>query len=444
MSLTVDPTTNRLTNTGSPAFVYDANGNMTSGPSLAGVTYDFLKRVTWVAQPAATVGYFGYDASNRRIYKVMWQQGVGYGTEAYYLYGLDGENLGTYTPTYVASPASFTLTLAQARVYFFGKKLFVTEDNVGSAASGGTFYPFGEQKSGTTMTEQYAFATYWRDGESGLDYAMNRYYSSGLGRFLSPDPYPGSVNQTNPASFNRYAYVVGDPINGNDPTGLCWAATPMTGPVGGCGIGDIVGNTGSWTDSTGTAPGYAIDNTFDSYTAPPTNGLSQQGTINQFDQGALDENEYINGYGVGIPTAGELPLYGQSNPNYQAIQNLLSAMNDITMLGSLTGAFGGADNNNANETWLPPVSLVFGILTLPFAPDPNFTCQEGGYHPDPITGGGCVPNPRPPTPPRAPPRRVLPPPLRPLRIALQSPSGDGVVRLGLQLSSRRLDDRVVF
>src|SRR5438128_6777457 len=30
--------------------------------------------------------------------------------------------------------------------------------------------------------------TYQRDGESGLDYAMNRYMANNYGRFLTPDP----------------------------------------------------------------------------------------------------------------------------------------------------------------------------------------------------------------------------------------------------------------
>jgi RHS repeat-associated protein len=112
----------------------------------------------------------------------------------------------------------------QERAYFFGKKLFVTEDNVGSALasspSSRSFYPYGEPKSGTAATEQYAFATYWEDSETGLDYAMNRYYSSALGRFLSPDPYNGSMVPAYPQSFNRYSYVLNDPIRANDRAGL--------------------------------------------------------------------------------------------------------------------------------------------------------------------------------------------------------------------------------
>jgi len=49
---------------------------------------------------------------------------------------------------------------------------------------------------------------------------MNRYYGSNLGRFLTPDPFGGSPSLSRPNSWNRYAYVEGDPVNSNDPTGL--------------------------------------------------------------------------------------------------------------------------------------------------------------------------------------------------------------------------------
>ena len=54
---------------------------------------------------------------------------------------------------------------------------------------------------------------------SGTD---QRYYSSVLGRFSRPDPgSAGSIR--NPGSLNRYSYVVDDPVNSNDPKGLCTA-----------------------------------------------------------------------------------------------------------------------------------------------------------------------------------------------------------------------------
>jgi uncharacterized protein RhaS with RHS repeats len=50
---------------------------------------------------------------------------------------------------------------------------------------------------------------------------MNRYYHSALGRFMSPDPFRGSASKARSGSWNRYAYVEGDPANANDPSGLC-------------------------------------------------------------------------------------------------------------------------------------------------------------------------------------------------------------------------------
>jgi len=54
---------------------------------------------------------------------------------------------------------------------------------------------------------------------TGFDYADQRFYASTYGRFNTPDRKKG--NGANPGSLNRYAYVAGDPINKNDPRGLC-------------------------------------------------------------------------------------------------------------------------------------------------------------------------------------------------------------------------------
>jgi RHS repeat-associated protein len=55
----------------------------------------------------------------------------------------------------------------------------------------------------------------------GLDYADQRYYASAYGRFNTPDPYiaaaKGANDPSTPGSWNRYAYVQGDPVNGYDP-----------------------------------------------------------------------------------------------------------------------------------------------------------------------------------------------------------------------------------
>jgi RHS repeat-associated protein len=73
-------------------------------------------------------------------------------------------------------------------------------------ARGGTNYPFLTSKE--------------RDNETGLDYFINRYYSSTQGRFTSVDPTLQSIDPTNPQTLNRYTYALNNPLAFIDPDGL--------------------------------------------------------------------------------------------------------------------------------------------------------------------------------------------------------------------------------
>ena len=71
------------------------------------------------------------------------------------------------------------------------------------------YYPFGEEITSTTG-DTYKFAQLYRDADTGLDYAMARYHSSTIARFLTPDPYGGSMQPANPQSFNHCLGRVSD------------------------------------------------------------------------------------------------------------------------------------------------------------------------------------------------------------------------------------------
>lgn len=65
-----------------------------------------------------------------------------------------------------------------------------------------------------------------RDTESGLDYFGARYYSSSMGRFMSPDwaDKPEAVPYStldNPQSLNLYGYVLNNPLSHADADGHC-------------------------------------------------------------------------------------------------------------------------------------------------------------------------------------------------------------------------------
>src|SRR5207249_10958271 len=72
------------------------------------------------------------------------------------------------------------------------------------------------------------FTGYEMDAETGLNFAQARYQSPVQGRFTSVDPLGRSANVLNPQSFNRYSYVLNNPVNATDPTGMMTAMPDAT------------------------------------------------------------------------------------------------------------------------------------------------------------------------------------------------------------------------
>jgi RHS repeat-associated protein len=63
------------------------------------------------------------------------------------------------------------------------------------------------------------FTGYERDNESELDFAQARYHNNQHGRFTTVDPLLASANSANPQTFNRYTYVLNNPLALVDRTG---------------------------------------------------------------------------------------------------------------------------------------------------------------------------------------------------------------------------------
>src|SRR5688572_9119174 len=96
------------------------------------------------------------------------------------------------------------------------------------------YLPFGEEifapTGGRSTAMGYAggdgvrqqFTAYERDVETGLDYSNARYFANTQGRFTSPDPMLSSGKPPEPQSWNRYAYVLNNPLVYVDPSGLIW------------------------------------------------------------------------------------------------------------------------------------------------------------------------------------------------------------------------------
>ncbi|GGG75787.1 RHS repeat-associated core domain-containing protein [Edaphobacter dinghuensis] len=83
----------------------------------------------------------------------------------------------------------------------------------------GQFAPFGQELDTQYTANHYKFTGLEHDSESGLDHTQFRQYGSTMGRWMSPDPYNGSMDLANPQSFNRYSYVGNMPMRFIDPSG---------------------------------------------------------------------------------------------------------------------------------------------------------------------------------------------------------------------------------
>ncbi|MBI2045690.1 RHS repeat-associated core domain-containing protein [Candidatus Pacearchaeota archaeon] len=111
-----------------------------------------------------------------------------------------------------------------------GNEKFYINDNLGSGSvvldengnkiSEDSYFAFGVEK---TASEEAKFKYTGKElDDSGLYYYGARYYDPASGRFTSPDPISGSIE--NPQSLNKYSYVLNNPNKFVDPTGKQEAA----------------------------------------------------------------------------------------------------------------------------------------------------------------------------------------------------------------------------
>jgi RHS repeat-associated protein len=218
-------------------FTVTANGNN----ELSNLTYDAAGNVILDQQG----DHFAYDAEGRIVTG-------GTGT---YTYDGDGNRVvkvnGSGTTLYWPSSVSGVVDESNSTATAFGRQIFVAgarvwsediagsgrflfQDHLGStritASSAGAvkddydYRSFGDivTNYGTSPTDNhYVFTGYESDSsDNGTDYGQFRSLSLTLARFNRPDPYLGSLDPTNPQTFNRYAYALNNPVVFIDPTGL--------------------------------------------------------------------------------------------------------------------------------------------------------------------------------------------------------------------------------
>lgn len=112
--------------------------------------------------------------------------------------------------------------------YASGQVVYLLEDHLGHVraltdAGGGLigrieYSAFGSVDALPPMASGFGFTGAWHDAASGLVYLHARWYDPAVGRFISPDPWLGTL--WNPVSLNRYVYAANDPVNLVDRAGM--------------------------------------------------------------------------------------------------------------------------------------------------------------------------------------------------------------------------------
>jgi RHS repeat-associated protein len=135
-----------------------------------------------------------------------------------FVYDAGGKLIGEYST--VVQPVQDAKTVYTTNDHLGSPR--INTDGVGAAISRHDYHPFGEEIARTgygSDTIRKQFTGYERDSETDLDFAQARMYSITLGRFTSSDPLMASATIITPQSWNRYSYVLNNPLNLVDPSG---------------------------------------------------------------------------------------------------------------------------------------------------------------------------------------------------------------------------------
>lgn len=229
---TFDAVGNTIRDAENRKFIYDAENKQTK-----------VQTVDGSGNPTGTAGEYWYDGDGKRIKKRAYRNNV-LTEETIFVYDAIGKLIGEYSNE-VSSRQD-------------AKVAYITNDHLGSprintdingnVTARHDYHPFGEGIGGPQTTNRSVglgyiedtfrkrFTGYERDSETELDYAVNRHFSSSLGRFLQADPYSivlekeqsssGEAKRdivvaylSQPQNWNRYSYAINNPLRFVDPNG---------------------------------------------------------------------------------------------------------------------------------------------------------------------------------------------------------------------------------
>lgn len=210
-------------------YAYDDNGNTRSkarGGSTDTFTYDFENRlvaadVSLGSQPGPVT--YDYDADGVRESKTAGGVTTEYVADKNRQFAqVILERAGSDTTSYTFGDDRISQTDGADTHYYqrdgHGSTRALT-DATGAVSDTYAFDAFGEllAQEGSTRNE-FLYTGEQLDPNLGFYYLRARYYAPGAGRFVSADPFQGSI--FDPVSLHRYLYAHADPVNNLDPSGL--------------------------------------------------------------------------------------------------------------------------------------------------------------------------------------------------------------------------------
>ncbi len=237
------PSTNNL------SFSYDGNGSVVESGErkISWTAFDKPERMlsTDNTQGEATGAIYEYGPEQQRIYKKQAKfntlsQVIDHGEETIYLgdyyervTSVDAQGNATgVTHRYTIETGGHTIQIERADGSNFDKPAYLLADNLGSTnvilnnygevEQRLAFDPWGMRlnvgdNSSVNSVTNRGYTGHEMDDDTGLINMNARVYDPYLGRFLSADPVlPDPYDMQ---SFNRYAYVLNNPLKYIDPTG---------------------------------------------------------------------------------------------------------------------------------------------------------------------------------------------------------------------------------
>jgi RHS repeat-associated protein len=225
---------------------YDRNGNMTSD-----MTSGVARTITWTSfnmpnliQRSGASSRFTYDVDHGRITQQAAQNGLlkttiyvggiyekvndGAKIEHKHYIGSPAGRIAIYTQTINQTPPNVGATTVDTK-FLLGDhlgSLDVVTNEAGAVIERDSFDAWGSRRPTDWRPADNSIRSIITRGytghemldDLGLVHMNGRVYDPGLGRFLSADPFIQAPTETQ--NFNRYSYVLNNPLSLTDPSGF--------------------------------------------------------------------------------------------------------------------------------------------------------------------------------------------------------------------------------